>query len=471
VAQASSEGSLGLAVRAADADRAVAVLRKALVREIERGDVASVEAEAGMSVVAAVGTFPRDTPGLAGRYFVTLGQSDIDVRALAQGGGTHTISALVPDADATQAVRALHEAFARGRVRAHVVVVGAGTLGRRFLDLLGERAGPLRDAGLNLQFVGLATSTRFVHDAAGMLPADALARLGEAPHAIRGVLDEVVAWATDARLERLVVVDATASPEVAARHADLLGAGIAVVTPNKEATGRPVAAWRQAEAAARAGEAPYLYDASVGAGLGVVARLRDLVRTGDTVREIEGVLSGTLAFVFSRLRAGVPFSEAVAQARDAGLTEPDVRDDLSGRDVARKLALLAREMGRSVDPGDADVESLVPEGLEDVDLETFWTRLPEADVAWTDRLGEAPGAEFQYVARLRADGSIRARVEAVRTEAGSLLAALRDNEIAVVFHTDRTGDHPFFLQGPGADIDVTASVLLADVVRAAEAMR
>ena len=470
VAQASSEGSLGLAVRATDAERVVAVLRKALAREIERGDVAGVVAEVGAAVVAAVGTFPRDTPGLAGRYFATLGQAGIDVRALAQGGGPHTISAVVPEADAPHAVRALHEAFALRRVRAHVVVIGVGMLGRRFLALLGDRAAPLREAGLNLRLVGLATSTKAVLDADGMAPDEATRRLGDAPHALHGSLDEVMEWATAARLERLIVVDATPSAEVAARHADLLGAGVAVVTPNKEATARPVAAWRHAEAAARAGEAPYLYEASVGAGLGVVARLRDLVRTGDTVREIEGVLSGTLAFVFSRLRDGVPFSEAVAQARDAGLTEPDVRDDLSGRDVARKLALLAREMGRSIDPADAEVENLVPEELATVDLDTFWSRLPEADAAWANRLGDSPDTELQYVARLGADGTIRAGVEAVRSEAGSLLAALRDNEIAVVFHTDRTGDHPFFLQGPGADADVTASVLLADVVRAAETM-
>ena len=154
-------------------------------------------------------------------------------------------------------------------------------------------------------------------------------------------------------------------------------------------------------------------------------------------------------------------------ARVAGLTEPDVRDDLSGRDVARKLALLAREVGVEVDSADVAVENLVPDGLENVALGTFWDRLPEADAAWRDRVAAADG-ELQYVARLGADGSIRAAVEPVRAEAGSLLAALRASEVAVVVHTERTGGHPVFFQGPGANADVTAAVVLADVVRAAE---
>ena len=195
------------------------------------------------------------------------------------------------------------------------------------------------------------------------------------------------------------------------------------------------------------------------------------LRTGDRVLEIEGVLSGTLSYVMNRMRDGAAFSEAVRDARAAGLAEPDVRDDLSGRDVARKLALLAREVGVAVSAADVSVESLVPEGLEAVSLETFWERLPEADAAWQARIGGASAGEVQYVARLGADGAIRAGVESVRAEAGSLLAALRGSEIAVVVRTERTGDHPIFFQGPGASADVTAAVVLADVVRAAEAMR
>ena len=238
------------------------------------------------------------------------------------------------------------------------------------------------------------------------------------------------------------------------------------MTPTKAATARPAAAWARAHAAARDGEVPYLYDAAVGAGLGVVSRLRELVRTGDTVHAVEGVLSGTVAFVMSRLRDGAAFSDAVREAVEAGYAEPDVRDDLSGRDAARKLALLARELGVAADAEAAPVESLVPDGLDAVPLDTFWARLPEADAAWADRVA---GGETQLVARLSADGAIRVGVETVAP--GSPLAGLRGPEVAVAFHTARTGATPLVVRGPGASADVTAAVVLADIVRAAEAMR
>jgi len=393
--------------------------------------------------------------------FATLGRARVNVRALAQGGGDHTLSAVVADADAAAAVRALHEAFALRRLRAHVVVVGAGRLGCRVLALLASESPRLRDAGLNLRLAGLANTARLLWDEAGLDAATAPDALTSAPESDLDALSERLATA---RLERLVVVDATASADVAARHADWLAAGVAVVTPNKAATARPAAAWEGAQAASRAGEAPYLYDAAVGAGLGVVSRLRDLVRTGDTVHAVEGVLSGTVAFVTSRLRDGASFSAAVREAQEAGYAEPDVRDDLSGRDVARKMALLAREMG--VEAGAPVVESLVPDGLADVGLAEFWSRLPEADAAWAARVA---GGETQMVARLGADGAIRVAVEAV--PAGSPLAGLRGPEVAVAFHTARTGETPLVVRGPGASADVTAAVVLADVVRAAEAMR
>ncbi|HEX8299001.1 MAG TPA: bifunctional aspartate kinase/homoserine dehydrogenase I, partial [Rubricoccaceae bacterium] len=383
--------------------------------------------------------------------------------ALAQGGGDHTLSAVVADADASAAVRALHEAFAARRLRAHIVVVGRGRLGRRVLDLLASEGDRLRAAGLNLRLVGVADSRRLAWDDAGLDPVAASGVLAEASEA---GLDALTDRLASARLERLVVVDATASADVASRHAEWLALGVAVVTPNKAATARPAAAWARTHAAARDGEAPYLYDAAVGAGLGVVSRLRDLVRTGDTVHAVEGVLSGTVAFVMSRLREGAAFSQAVREAQAAGYAEPDVRDDLSGRDAARKLALLARELGLDADPEAASVESLVPDGLADVPLDEFWDQLAEADAAWADRVA---GGETQLVAHLDTSGEIRVAVEVVA--AGSPLAGLRGAEIAVAFHTARTGATPLVLRGPGASADVTAAVILADIVRAAEAMR
>ncbi len=464
IAQASSEGSLCLAVKEGAMEDAVRLLRRAFRRECERGDLHGIEAEPGAAVVAAVGDFMRDAPGLAGKMFASLGRAHVNVRAIAQGASDHNLSAVVAGADAPQALRALHEAFALRRTRAHVFVIGAGALGRTLLALLDRQAPALREAHrLNLRLVGVANSRRMAFDEGGLAPPDALDRLAEAEAAD---LDAVIGRLTAARLERLVVVDATPSAEVAARHADLLRAGIAVVTPNKAATSVDAARWQAAREAAVEGEVPYLYETTVGAGLGVIATLRDLRRTGDTIHRIEGVLSGTLAFVFNAMREGATFSEAVARARALGYAEPDPRDDLSGRDVARKLATLARELGLPTDPADAAVEPLVPEPLRGIPLAAFLARLPEADAAWAERLA---GGAHQYVARLRADGSIEAGVEAV--EAGSPLADLRGPSLVVAFHTERYAPEPLVIRGPGASADVTAAVLLADIARAAEAMR
>jgi aspartokinase/homoserine dehydrogenase 1 len=299
---------------------------------------------------------------------------------------------------------------------------------------------------------------------AGLAPEEAADRLAEAePVALNGVIERL----TSARLERLVVVDATPSAEVARCHPALLHAGIAVVTPNKAATSVDAAAWAEARRAALDGEAPYLYETTVGAGLGIIATLRDLLRTGDTIHRIEGVLSGTLAFVLHAMREGAAFSEAVRLARLHGYAEPDPRDDLSGHDVARKLATLARELGLSSGADDAVVENLLPAPLRDLPWPAVAERLSEHDAAWKARMADA-GGPLHYVARLDADGSIHAGVEAVGDR--SPFAGLRGPTLAVAFHTARYAPEPLVIRGPGASADVTAAVLLADLVRAAEAM-
>ena len=222
--------------------------------------------------------------------------------------------------------------------------------------------------------------------------------------------------------------------------------------------------------AARAGEAPFLYETTVGAGLGVVSTLRDLIRTGDRVQRIEGVLSGTLAFLFNRMREGIVFSEAVRQAAERGYTEPDPRADLSGEDVGRKLLTLAREMGLRPEPDAVRVESLVPPALREVPLAEFWDRLPETDEAWSRRVAEHTerGEQLQYVSLLT-QREIHAGVRTL--PADSPLADLRGAANVVAFHTQRYAEEPLIVQGPGASAEITASVLLADIVRAAEAMR
>ena len=464
IAQASSEQSLCLAVRETDREQTVEVLQRIFRRDLERGDVRGIRAEGGAAVVAAVGDAMKHQPGLAGRLFATLGRARVNVLAIAQASSETNVSAVVADADAVAAIGALHEAFALGRTRAHVAVVGAGTVGQKLLALLAERQRHLlTEAALNLRLVGLARTDRLLWDAAGLDPASAADALDGGEEA---GLDLLIDRLTTARLERPILVDATASAAVARRTPELLRAGVAVVTPNKSALSGAADLYAGCEAAAQAGQAPFLYGTTVGAGLGILPTLRDARRTGDRVRRVEGVLSGTLAFVMNALRVGTPFSDAVLEARRLGYTEPDPRADLSGADVARKLVILARESGRAATAEEVTVESLVPPDYAALPTADFLRRLPELDAGWRARVdaAAAEGAELQYVACLDADG-LRAGVE--RVAPGSPLAGLTGPANVFLLHTDRYGEQPRVVAGPGASADVTAAVLLADLVHAA----
>ncbi len=464
IAQASSEGSLCFAVKEATSQEAFDLLERTFAVECGRGTLRLV-LEGGNAVIAAVGDFMREAPGLAGRMFATLGRAHVNVRAIAQGASEHNISAVIADEDAELAVQALHESFALRRTRAHVFVIGTGGLGRKLLDLLHRQTSMLRDEhGLNLRLVGLAGSQRMIFEKDGLPFEEALSKLNDGQTAdLNVIIEKLIA----ARLERLIVVDATPSEAVAARHAELLRAGIAVVTPNKAATLVSSAEWREAQLAARTGEVPYFYETTVGAGLGIVDTLRNLLRTGDSINAIEGVLSGTLAFVFNSMRDGSSFSQAVLNARELGYTEPDPRDDLSGSDVARKLVVLAREIGLDADPSVATVESLFPDALRDLSVQEFIQRLPELDDSWRARLASSAGP-LQYVARLSSDGAIRAGIEPIPV--ASPFAELQGPSLAIAFHTKRYSPQPLIIRGPGASADITVAVLLADVVRAAEVM-
>jgi bifunctional aspartokinase / homoserine dehydrogenase 1 len=471
IAQASSEGSICFAVREGDREPALKLLRRAFERECERGDLRGIRAEADLAVVAAVGGGLHSAPGLAGRMFATLGRAHVNVRAIAEGASDHNLSCVVADRDAVRAVQALHEAFALRRLRAHVAVVGAGALGRRLLGLLAEQAPILAyEHHLHLRLVGVADSSRLVWDEDG-LPFDRAAdRLAEASASGEPTLEALSERLDAARLERLILVDATGAEAVARRYPDWLRQGIGVVTPSQRANTLGLDLYDAVRQSAREGEAPFLYETSVGAGLAVLSTLRDLIRTGDTVHRIEGAVSGTLAFVFNAMRAGRPFSEAVRDAADRGLAEADPRADLAGDDVARKLLLLARELGRRTEPGDVQVQSLVPEALRDLPLDEFWARLPELDEFWSRKLAEfiARRQQLQYVAVLAGD-QVRAGVQAI--PADSPLADLRGAQVLFAFHTARYGEEPLVVRGPGASADITAAVLLADVAKAAEAMR
>ena len=466
IAQASSEQSLCLIVRTADANRSAELLEDAFALEAARGDVARVYTMEGCAVISAVGDNMRERPGLAGRMFSTLGRGGVNVVAIAQGASETNISAVVRDAEVRQAVHALHDEFALVRHRVHVFMLGAGVVGQALLRMLNDQQQKLLERlNLNIQLVGLANSERMAWNVEGIPFEGAVGHLRESERT--GGLEAVVQHLIEAKLNRMMVIDATASDEVAHRYPDLLERSIAVITPNKRANTKDQAFYERIQRAAHRQQVPYLYETTVGAGLPIISTLRDLIRSGDKIHRIEGVLSGTLAYIFNSMAEGKKFSEAVRIARANGYTEPDPRDDLKGEDVGRKLLILAREIGMSVERDDIAVESLVPAHLFEVSVKDFMDQLDALDAEWDRRMQSAreEGGRLQYIGLIE-DERLSVRTRWVGSD--SPFSHLNGTDNMVVYTTERYNEHPLVVQGPGAGPVVTAAGILADLIKAAE---
>ena len=467
IAQASSEQSICLVVREGDADKAVTTLRGEFRPELAQGDITNIFAIPSCAVVSAVGDHMRLHPGLAGRMFATLGRSRVNVLSIAQGAAETNISAVVRDEEVRRAVRALHESFPLARLRAHVCLIGPGRVGEELLKIIGaQHKNLLETIRMNLRVVGLANSSRMVWNADGIPTDVAMEQLKTGKPAS---LDWLVQQLGESRLERLIVVDTTASSAVAARYPDFLEMGLGIVTANKLANTRELPFYQKLQDIAYRREVAYRYETTIGAALPVLSTLRDLIRSGDKVRKIEGIFSGTLSYVFSSLDHNTPFSEVVRCAHSLGYTEPDPRDDLRGEDVARKLLLLGREMGFAVERSDLAVESLLPSGLENESVDDFLNKLAMMDGEWAVRVEAArrDNKRLRYVAQF--DGEkLTVGVQAV--DADSPFARVEGRNNIIAFHTDRYSDTPLIVQGPGAGLKVTAAGLLADLIKAAELM-
>ena len=461
ISQGSSEHSICCIVREADADRGEHALRRAFVAELARGEIASVRVDGGISVLAAVGDGMAGQPGIAARLFGALARSGVNIRAIAQGASERNISIAVDAADAPRALRAAHAAFWLSPQTLSIGLVGPGKVGAALLAQI-EAARPrlLREHQLDLRVRAVATSrTQWLGEADGAAAWQANA---QAPCD----LDAFTRHVRAEHLPHALILDCSANDAVADRYAGWLAAGIHVATPNKHAGAGPRARWQAIRAAGRDG-ARFRYEATVGAGLPVISTLRDLLDTGDELITVEGIFSGTLAWLFNRYDGSVPFSALVAEARALGYTEPDPRDDLSGTDVARKLVILAREAGVALDLADVEVESLVPESLRASTVEDFMQMLSQFDDAFAARHARARDARrvLRYVARLDAGG--RARVGLVELPHDHAFAHLRLTDNVVQFTTRRYRDNPLVVQGPGAGPEVTAAGVFADLLRVA----
>ena len=466
VSQGSSEHSICFAVPSAVADDAREAVERAFFAERHHGQIQRVEVASECSILAAVGDGMAGTPGIAAKFLSALGKARVNIRAIAQGSSERNISVVVDAADTTRALRAAHSGLYLSDQTLSVGIVGVGNVGSELMRQLAAQSARLkRHFDIDLRVRALSTSTHML--------------LSERPIDLEAADRDAIARSEPLNLERLVahvhaeylphaaIIDCTASDEVASQYESWLARGIHVVTPNKRANTAGMDYYRRLRNANRTVGAHYLYETTVGAALPIIQTLRDLIQTGDEIIEIEGILSGTLSFLFNSLDGRRSFSELVTHARDLGYTEPDPRDDLSGMDVARKVVILAREMGLSLELGDVGVKSLVPEALQSGTVSEFLAALPahDAEMEATRRSAAEAGNVLRFVGRVTRDGE--ASVGLCPYPASHPFARVQLTDNIVLFRTGRYRDNPLVVQGPGAGREVTAAGVFADLLRLA----
>jgi bifunctional aspartokinase / homoserine dehydrogenase 1 len=468
ISQGSSEHSICCVVRSHEADTANSAITEAFARELAAGQINGVQVTADISVLAAVGDRMAGMPGVAARLFDALARARVNIRAIAQGASERNISVAIGKHDATKALRAAHSAFYLSPQALSLGVIGPGKVGAALLDQLIAAAPRLkREANLDLRLRAVADSKRMWLDDRGEV-ANWREQLANATAPSN--FDAIAAHIQAAHLPHTVIIDCSASDNVAAHYADWLAAGIHVITPNKHAGAGPLERYEAIRAATVSGASRFRYEATVGAGLPVIQTLRDLFDTGDEIYAVEGIFSGTLAWLFNSFDGKVPFSTLVREALDLGYTEPDPRDDLSGTDVARKLVILAREIGWKMSLADVIVENLVPESLRSVERNEFLQRLEELDSAMATRFAQASAKNhvLRYVAHL--DRSGKATVGLVELPREHAFSNIRLTDNVVQFSTMRYRDNPLVVQGPGAGPEVTAAGVFADLLRVAASL-
>jgi aspartokinase/homoserine dehydrogenase 1 len=465
ISQGSSEHSICFAIPEAEAARAEAVVRQAFDRELREGQIQSVEVDAGCSILAVVGDGMAGAHGVAAKVFGALGTASVSVRAIAQGASERNISAVIDSRHSSRALRSVHSSFYLSPHTISIGLIGPGVVGGVLLDQFASQVQRLsRDLQLDLRVRGVMTSKR-MHLADGAIP---LARWRDAFSA-RNEEADLSKFAQHVHADHLphaIIIDCSASADVAARYPAWLASGIHIVTPNKRANSADLEFYARLHEARRQGNAHYLYEATVGAGLPVIQTLRDLRDTGDQIRRIEGILSGTLAYLFNVWDGSEPFSSLVRTAKAKGYTEPDPRDDLSGTDFARKLIILGREMGLKLELGDVQLEALAPPALAGCSIEEFLDRLPEFDAPMAERLKAAHSRNrvLRYVGSLDA-ATGKASVGLIELERSHTFANINLTDNVVRFLTQRYNQNPLVVQGPGAGPEVTAGGVFADVLR------
>lgn len=463
VSQASSENSTSIGVRTADAVTACEVLNKEFSKEIEMGEMFPMKAEYGLATVAIVGENMKHTPGIAGKLFGALGRSGISVIACAQGASETNISFVVNKKLLRKSLNVIHDSFFLSEYQVlNLFICGIGTVGHSLITQIeSQREKLMRENGLQLNVVGIANSKKGLFTREGINLSNYKQELMEKGKDcdLKGLLAEV----TGMNIFNAVFVDCTASNGVASLYEDLLKHNISVVAANKIAASSPYENYSRLKQTAHQRGVKFLFETNVGAGLPIINTINDLIHSGDKILKIEAVLSGTLNYIFNALSAETSMSQAIAEAKQKGYSEPDPRIDLSGKDVIRKLVILGREAGYCLEQEDVEKHLFIPDDLMEGSIDEFWKRIPELDAEFESRrqkLAEE-GKRWRFVARL-SEGKATVGLEEVAQN--HPFYGLESSNNIILLTTERYHEYPMMIQGYGAGASVTAAGVFADIM-------
>lgn len=467
ITQASSEHTICFAVKPEDSTRAKYAVDEEFALELQAGILDDLVIEDKLSIISAVGENMRLRTGVAARMFHSLGKNGINISAIAQGSSERNISVVVSSSDEKKALNALHDELFLSQAKSlNLFIVGTGLIGGTLLAQIEQhRESLLEEHALDIRVIGVANSRNMLLEESG-LALDSCQELLESSEQVGGV-EPFIEIMKSINLPSSVFVDCTASESVVELYQDVLQANIPVVTPNKKAQSANQETYSALKEVSMRRGVEFLFETSVGAGLPVISTLGDLLKSGDKIHRIEAVLSGTLSYIFNTFGPPHTFSGVVSEARERGFTEPDPRDDLCGLDVARKILILAREAGYSLELGDVEVENLVPEKARKAEsVDEFLSLLEKSDDEFENRRksAEDKGAKLCYIASLE-EGKAEVSLQEVGSDHPFFGLSGSDNIVS--FTTSRYTDRPLVVKGPGAGAEVTAAGIFADIIRVA----
>ncbi|MED7818576.1 MULTISPECIES: bifunctional aspartate kinase/homoserine dehydrogenase I [unclassified Francisella] len=460
ISQASSEYSICFAIDSINADKATETLKQEFANEIKNDLIEEIIVHKHYSLITAVGEGMRSKTGSLAKLVNSLRLANINIHAIAQGSSERSVTFAVKAEDEARGVQAMHRHYNTTSDDIAIAIIGAGNIGKEFIKQMKQTYQKWYEKGINLVLIGATNSKqmRIVYDNLLFENVDNLLKENTEPVNLKKLAE----FMSRASAVKKIVIDATASEDVSKSYIDFLQKGISVVTPNKYANSGNYEFYQELRKTANKCDSMFFYETNVCAGLPLIATLQNMVQSGDQVKSIEGIFSGTLSYLFTQLNNGVIFSDAVKMAYAAGYTEPDPRQDLSGMDVARKTIILAREIGLNISLNDLTIENLVPEELRDCSVDEFFEKLP----TFNDQIMQQISNKKQGFAGVHYLGSIKNGIASVGIQAydeTSSFANVKGTDNIVMINTQRY-TQPMVIQGAGAGIEVTAAGVYADVI-------